>query len=113
LDAAMMRASNLIGARFADPLDLALLQRAQQLGLQRHLISPTSSMKSVPRCASSKRPTRPDGAGEGALRVPEQLGFGQGSGIAAALKATNRWSARGLLWWIVRAMSSLPVPVSP
>ena len=35
------------------------------------------------------------------------------SGIAAALNATKRSFERGLLWWIVRAISSLPVPVSP
>ena len=44
---------------------------------------------------------------------PNSSASASGSGMAAALKATNRWSARGLLWWIVRATSSLPVPVSP
>ena len=35
-------------------------------------------MKSVPLCASSKRPTRAcDGAGERALDVAEELGLGQ------------------------------------
>ena len=35
------------------------------------------------------------------------------SGIAAQLTCTNRWPARGLLRWIVRATSSLPTPLSP
>ena len=33
--------------------------------------------------------------------------------IAAQLIATNGFSARGLLRWMARATSSLPVPLSP
>ena len=102
-------------ARLADALDLPLLERAQQLGLQRQATSgATSSMNSVPRCASSKRPTRAETAPVKAPLVwPNSSASASGSGMAAALKATKRCSARGLLWWIVRAISSLPVPVSP
>ena len=35
------------------------------------------------------------------------------SGIAPQSTATNGAEARGLAWWIARATSSLPVPVSP
>ena len=35
------------------------------------------------------------------------------SGMAATLTATNGWPARSLRWWIARATSSLPVPLSP
>ena len=33
--------------------------------------------------------------------------------MAAQLTCTNRWPARGLFRWIVRATSSLPTPLSP
>jgi hypothetical protein len=48
-------------------------------------------MKSVPRWASSKRPTRLAIAPrECAFRVAEQLRLGERFGNGAALKATNR-----------------------
>ena len=40
----------------AEPLELALLQRAQQLDLRGEVTSPISSRRSVPPSASSKRP---------------------------------------------------------
>ena len=33
--------------------------------------------------------------------------------MALQLSATKRLARRGLLWWMARATSSLPVPVSP
>ncbi len=71
-------------------------------------------MNSVPRCAISNRPTRWLTAPVNAPLVwPNSSASTSASGIAAALKATKRWSARALLWCRVRAISSLPVPVSP
>jgi len=35
------------------------------------------------------------------------------SGMAAQLTGMNACPARGERWWIVRATSSLPVPLSP
>ena len=46
------------GPGAAQPLEFALLEHPQQLGLQLEGRSPISSRNSVPRCASSKRPMR-------------------------------------------------------
>jgi len=54
-----------------------------------------------------------DGAGEGASLMAEQLAFEQPVGIAAQFILTKVRSRRLLRLWIARAMSSLPVPVSP
>ena len=35
------------------------------------------------------------------------------SGMAATLTATNGCALRSLRWWMARATSSLPVPLSP
>ena len=68
----------------------------------------------MPPSASSKRPTFcAIGAGEGALLVAEQLALEQVRGMAAQLSLTNARPRRELSWWIARAISSLPVPVSP
>ena len=70
----------------AQALDHALLQDAQQLGLQRHGRSPISSRNRVPPLASSILPDGLlGGAGEGALLVAEQFGFQQGLGDRGAV----------------------------
>jgi hypothetical protein len=45
--------------------------------------------------------------------MPEELALNQESGIAAKLCGRNGRSARGLMRWSARAISSFPVPVSP
>jgi hypothetical protein len=45
--------------------------------------------------------------------VAEQLAFEQAFGNPAQLMATNGLSARRLWEWMLRATSSLPVPLSP
>jgi len=45
--------------------------------------------------------------------MAEQLGLEQVLGIAEQLMGTKGMSRRELLWWMTRAKSSLPVPVSP
>ena len=56
---------------------------------------------------------RPVGAGEGAARVAEQLGLGERLRDRRQLTATNGPVRRPLAPWISRAITSLPVPVSP
>ena len=75
--------------RAAQPFELALLEDAQELGLQIEGMSPTSSRNSVPRCASSRRPIRLIGAGERALLVSEQFAFEQAGWNAAPLILMN------------------------
>ena len=71
-------------------------QSVQTLFSTLELVAP---MNSVPRCASSKRPTRLAIAPVKApFTWPKSSASASGSGIAAALNATKRWSARGLLW---------------
>ena len=55
-----------------------------------------------------------EGAGERALLVAEDFAFDQAfRGCAAQLMATKGLRLRGLRSWMVRATSSLPVPLSP
>ena len=55
-----------------------------------------------------------DRAGEGALHVAEELALEQVLGDGAAVDGDERRPARaGERRWISRAISSLPVPVSP
>ena len=68
----------------------------------------------MPLCACSKRPGRLPTAPVNAPRTwPNSSASSSVSGIALQLSATKRCARRGLLWWIARATSSLPVPVSP
>ncbi len=77
-------------------------------------ISPISSKKSVPPLACKKRPGRAVLASVNApLAWPNSSDSSSVSGTAAQLMATNGPAARRLRWWIARAMSSLPVPLSP
>ena len=53
-------------------------------------------------------------AGERPLLVAEQLGLDAASRRSPrGFTATNGWSRRGPWWWMARAISSLPVPLSP
>src|SRR5215469_14505245 len=77
-------------------------------------MSPTSSRKSVPRSASSKRPIfwlmAPVNA---PFSWPKSSDSMRPDGMAAQLIFTKVRSRRGLRLWMARAKSSLPVPVSP
>jgi hypothetical protein len=50
---------------------------------------------------------------EGAACVAEELGFDEVRRMAPQLMGTKGRLLRRLLWWMARATSSLPVPVSP
>src|SRR5262245_40960732 len=76
--------------------------------------SPTSSRKSVPPAATSKRPRRRCSAPVNAPRSwPKSSDAIKVSGIAAQLTLTKGPAARRDQAWMARARSSLPVPVSP
>ena len=76
-------------------------------------MSPISSRKSVPPCAVSKRPARASTPVATPRSMPKSSDSSSVSGSAAQLMATNGLSARSLRAWIMRATSSLPVPLSP
>ena len=77
-------------------------------------ISPISSRKMVPPCASSKRPLRwPTAPVNAPFSWPNSSLSSSVSGRAAQLTATNGLPRRGDASWMARATSSLPVPVSP
>jgi hypothetical protein len=102
------------GPRSAQALDLALLQSAQQLGLQverqlAHLVEKERALVGQLQTADLAR----NGAGERALLVAEELAFEQPAGMAAQFSLMKVRSLRGLSRWMARASSSLPVPVSP
>ena len=68
----------------------------------------------MPPSASSKRPFLRECAPVKAPRSwPNSSDSNSGSGSAAQLTLTNGIAARGELWWMARATSSLPVPDSP
>jgi len=76
--------------------------------------SPTSSRKMVPPCASSKRPTRRSMAPVKApFTWPNSSLSTRPAEMAAQFTLTSGRCRRGLRSWIARAISSLPVPVSP
>ncbi len=77
-------------------------------------ISVSSSRKSVPPLAVSRRPGLSRSAPVKApFRWPNISLSRSGSGRAAALIGTSERLARRLWWWMNWAMSSLPVPLSP
>ena len=82
----------------ADALELALLEHAQQLHLQRHGHRPhfIEEQRALVRLFEPTL-TRADGAGERAAHVAEELRFEQTSGIALQLSATKRCGRRGLV----------------
>jgi hypothetical protein len=68
----------------------------------------------VPLSASAKRPSRFVVAPVNAPRsCPKNSLSISVPGIAAQFTRTSGASLRGLFSWMARAMSSLPVPVSP
>ena len=93
----------------------ALLQRAQELGLQAHvhlgdLVEQQRAAVGLLELADAAR----DGAGEGALLVAEQLALEQLLGDRGAVDRDERAFARAAsLAWTWRASTSLPVPLSP
>jgi hypothetical protein len=97
-----------------EPLVLALLQQLSILTWTAGVTSPISSRKSVPPSAASTRPGRRAGrAVEGALLVAEELALDEASGNAAHCTRTNGPSRAAPPWWMARAATSLPVPLSP
>ncbi len=74
-------------------------------------ISATSSMKSVPPCASSSAPTLRPWAPS--LSAPNSSISMRSGVMAAALMTTKGPPARAEAAWMVRAVSSLPAPEAP
>ena len=85
------------GPGSAQPLDLALLQRAQQLGLQveRHLAHFVQKQRALVGQFQPAHLAR-DGPGECALLVAESSLSSSPAGIAAQLSLINVRSLRGL-----------------
>ena len=76
--------------------------------------SPTSSRKSVPPWAARKKPSRsPVAPVYAPLRAPNSSAETSSLERAPRLTLTKGPSRRGLCWWMARATSSLPEPVSP
>ena len=77
-------------------------------------MSPTSSRKSVPPLACSKRPLRSLSAPVKACGSwPNSSSSSRFSLKAVQFMGTKGRFFRGLFVWIARATNSLPVPVSP
>ena len=101
--------------RIADGLVGAVLQQAQQLGLQfqRQVADLVQEQGAAVRPGRQADPGRL-GAGERAAHVAEELPARRSrEGIAVTLTQTNSASRRELFSCRRRANSSLPVPVSP
>ena len=96
----MTRTSTLIGVRVADALELALLQHAQQLRLQRRAHRPDLvEEQRAPVRLLEPALAGADGAGERAAHVAEQLRLEQRLGNRAAVDARRSGALRrGLLW---------------
>ena len=76
--------------------------------------SPISSSRSVPPSAAAKSPLRSPAAPVKAPRTcPKSSDSSTPSASAAQFTGRKGPSARSDSWWIARATSSLPVPVSP
>src|SRR5207249_12083529 len=98
----------------AERRDLAVLEGAQELRLEPERDLQTSSRKSVPPSAARKTPSWSATAPVKApRRWPKSWLSRSVSDSPAQLIATNGPSASGPRRWIVRATSSLPVPLSP
>jgi hypothetical protein len=95
------------------PRTLALLQRAQQLGLQRerHLADLVEQQRAA--VGRAKKPSLARRAGERALLVAEQLALEQRLGDRRAVDRDERLVACRLRSWMKRLSTSLPVPVGP
>ena len=98
----------------ADAVDLALLDRAQQLGLQArvHLADLVEQQRAAVRLLELADAPR-DRTGEGAPLVAEQLRFQQVLRDGGAVDGDERPLARRLWRCTKRAIISLPVPLSP
>ncbi len=111
-DKARAQRGELAGAEAAE---LHLLQNAEQLDLGEE--AEVADFVEEKRAAAGLLEVAfagADGAGEGAFLVAEELGFDQGFRDGAAGDGDERrfWARLPRLW-MARAMSSLPVPLSP
>jgi hypothetical protein len=114
LVAAMMRASALMTVVLPTRLNSRSCSTRSSFTCSSIGMSPTSSRKSVPPPAVSKRPTRRSLAPVKAPRSwPKSSLSRRSRGIAEQLSATNGPLQRGEWTWIARAISSCPVPLSP
>ena len=98
----------------ADAVEFMLLQDVEQLGLDlgrefADLIEEDGA--AVGELEAADAPG--DGAREGPLLVAEELALHEPVGRALQLTLMNGLSARLLVEWMARAISSFPVPVSP
>ena len=110
----MTRTSTRLRAAAADGLELALLEHAQELdlGLRRqlaHLVE--EDRAAVGQLEAADAPL--DRAGERALDVAEQLALDEPRRDGAQLTLTSAPLPAAAPAWMARAISSLPVPVSP
>ena len=98
----------------AETLEFLFLQHAQQLGLQlqgnvTHLVE-----KKCPAVGQFKAPDLlRNGAGEGTFFVAKQLAFQKSRGNGGTIELDERSAAASTEPCSARAISSLPVPVSP
>ena len=101
--------------RAAEPLELVLLEHAQDLGLRAraHVADLVEEQRAAVGLLEPADALLV-GAGERALLVAEQLGLEQVllERRAVHLDEVAR-RCRSELWWMAPAISSLPVPVSP
>ena len=113
--AAMMRVSTLDRLRAAQPLDLPLLEHAQQLDLdvERQIANLVEEDRRViGELEAADLPRQR--AGVGALLAAEQLALDQRRRESPrSSRGPSAACRRGLSSWICVANSSLPVPVSP
>src|SRR6266545_4743290 len=93
---------------------LALLERPKELHLQPHgqLGDLVEEERAVIRHLHETG-LGAHGPGEGTLLVAERPDPQRVPGSEAQATGTKAWAARGLLAWMARAISSLPVPDSP
>jgi hypothetical protein len=100
-----------VGARGPEPLDLAALQRAQQLRLERGIEIADLVEEERAAVGELEPPgTGLGGTGERPLLVAEELALDE---ARRQLTVISGRSGRVLRAWIACANSSLPTPVSP
>ena len=98
----------------ADARRIALLEDAEQLGLGlRGQLADLVEEERAPLGQLEAADPAGDGAGERALLVAEELALDEPRGESGAVDLDQRLGRRRLFEWIARAISSLPVPVSP
>ena len=98
----------------ADAAELVALEHAQQLHLGRggHVADLVEEERAAVGALDQALAVG-RGAGEGPAHVAEQLALDQRLGQRAQLTATKGPAARRDCRWMERAISSLPVPLSP